>query len=94
MLRRSWALALCLSLTLPTMAYEVFQKTAELVGPRSTVLRLSQRAEIETRWRPVTGLPALDHTLHEMAETRRFYRMAGRHLTLHGRPDRAPGRRG
>ena len=75
---RRWTLVL--ALLLPTIAYETLQKSAERVGTPSVMLRLSQRAENETRWRPVTGWSAVDHTLHEFAETRRFYRLAGRYL--------------
>ena len=74
-------LGLLLTLALsPTLAYEGLEKTAETVGPYGTLLRLSYRAEVETRWRNHTGVRLLDHALHELQETHRFYRLAQRRL--------------
>lgn len=36
-----------------------------------------RRAELLTRWNPRTGLPAVDHLLHEGEEALRFYGVLG-----------------
>ena len=66
----------------PTLAYECVQKSSELFQPRiqtrHSIVRLSVRAEAETRWRPSTGFYLVDHALHEWQETKRFYTLAQR----------------
>ena len=76
--RRSlWMLVLVAAgWTLPTLAYETLQKTAEVVGPRTALLRLSCDAEAGVPWRPRTGVGWFDHTVHELAEARLFWRLA------------------
>lgn len=78
--RSTWgALVLALALV-PPLTYEALAKSHDHVHRPSVLHRLSVRAEIETPWRPRTGQPWLDHALHELQETRRFYRLAGRRL--------------
>ena len=71
-------LALVLALGAPGLAYEALEKTAERIGPRGHWLALSLTAERNTRWRPTTGHAWLDHALHEVEETRHFWRLVGR----------------
>lgn len=61
----------------PWIAYEVLEKTAERVGPNGPLLALSLTAELETRWEPATGILVVDRALHEMDETRHFWRLVG-----------------
>lgn len=60
---------------LPTAVYEALQKTAECIGPRTALLQLSADAERRVPWRPRTGVGAVDHAEHELAETRLFWRL-------------------
>jgi len=78
--RSNWgALVLALFLA-PPLTYEALEKSHDHLRRPSVLHRLSARAELETPWRPRTGRPWLDHALHELQETRRFYLLAGRRL--------------
>lgn len=77
---RRCLLALLLLALAPTLVYEVLQKTAQSTHPRQGILRLSARAEWETAWRASTGIPVVDHAVHEWEESRRFYELARRRL--------------
>ena len=57
----------------PGLTYECLQKTSEHFGLRGHWPRLSTVAEQCTRWSPRTGIGVLDHALHEIDETRRFW---------------------
>jgi len=59
--------------SVPGIAYEAFEKTAERVGPTGSLLHLSLTAELVTPWRPATGLFVVDRTLHELEETWTFW---------------------
>lgn len=59
----------------PGIAYETLEKAAERIGPGSPLLAKSLRAEIDTPWRPATGVFVVDRALHEMEETRHFWRL-------------------
>jgi hypothetical protein len=61
--------------SMPTLAYEALQKTAERVGPCTVLLRNSADAERRVPWRPRLGVGALDHAAHELAETRLFWQL-------------------
>ncbi len=74
-------LILCAILSAPVLTYEACQKAYESYGMRGSWARLSARAEQSTRWRPKTGSFLMDHALHELEETRIFYRLAARELT-------------
>ena len=88
MIRAFWRLALVvLTLSLsPTLVYEALQKTAESTDLRHPVLRLSLRAESETRWRRPSGIDLVDRAVHEWEEARRFYRLARLRLAEPPRP--------
>lgn len=70
--RRLLFVALAVALA-PGLAYESVQKTSEHLGLRGHWPRLSSVAEQYTRWAPKTGIGVLDHALHEIDETRRFW---------------------
>lgn len=78
---RRCILVLALLALAPALTYEGLEKSAEHFGPGGDRwLRLSLRAEEETRWRPATGWAWVDHLAHEWTEMRRFYTLAGRGL--------------
>lgn len=77
---RRWIVVLLLIAVSPTVLYEALQKTSEMTRPRRGILRLSARAEWETRWQTTTGIGLVDHALHEWRESARFYRLAQRRL--------------
>lgn len=60
---------------LPTVVYEALQKTSECIGTRTALLQLSADAERRVPWRPRTGVGAVDHAEHELAETRLFWQL-------------------
>ena len=70
---------LALPWSVPTVVYEVLQKSAEQIGPRNSLLELSARAEREVAWRPRTGIGILDHAEHELIESRLFWQLTTRH---------------
>lgn len=74
------ALSICALCLLPVLVYESLQKTAESMGPRTALLRLSDAAERRVAWRPRTGCGALDHAEHELAETRLFWQLAAQQV--------------
>ena len=78
---RRYALIALLACSLgPGLAYEALQKSAEHWAAPGTLPRLGAEAELLTPWRPRTGNVWVDHTVHELQETRTFYRLAGRRL--------------
>jgi len=65
-------------LAAPTGIYELLQKSSERsLAPPVAWFALSERAELETPWRPHTGLWFVDHAQHELQETRRFLMLVG-----------------
>lgn len=77
---RRWILVLLLVAITPTALYEALQKVSEVTQPRRGILRLSARAEWETRWQATTGIRVVDHAVHEWRESARFYELAHRRL--------------
>jgi hypothetical protein len=64
----------------PSLVYEGLQKGNECLGLRGTMWEISAQAERMTPWRPETGSTLVDHTIHELRETRTFFHLAGRSL--------------
>lgn len=68
----------------PAVAYETLEKTAEHLGHHGPWFSHSLAAEIETPWNPSTGVFVVDRFLHEMDETRHFWRLVGRSVPRAG----------
>jgi hypothetical protein len=66
-------LLLLLLACLPAGSYELLQKLSERRSLSHGLFALSAQAEAQTPWRPRTGTWWIDHTEHELRETRRFY---------------------
>lgn len=60
----------------PLAAYECVEKCAERLPVSGGLYELSLQAERDTKWNRRGSGNLMDHTRHELAETRRFYSLA------------------